>query len=137
LAKGREMVTSYIIGLFMNGIYQLIVCTAWGPSSRCGAPNWCFPVATAFRNTVNLSGIRKTLDTGVGGRSPASASLSLHLAVIAILACSSSGSARPNWDRNMRAVGQDMEVARAAGIRVEETPYHLLHHQHGAGRLWE
>ena len=61
MAKGREMVTSYIIGFFMNGIYQLVVLMAWGRSSRSAASRWCFR-GYGIRNTVNLIGIRKSLD---------------------------------------------------------------------------
>ncbi|MFA5698563.1 MAG: ABC transporter permease, partial [Sphaerochaeta sp.] len=43
MAKGREMVTSYIIGFFMNGIYQLVVLYGMGPIIKIISPNLLLP----------------------------------------------------------------------------------------------
>ena len=61
-AKGHEMIASYILGFFMNGIYQLIVLYLIG---------WLIPVHNkalllsrgyGVRNSISLSGIRSALD---------------------------------------------------------------------------
>ena len=120
LAKGREMVTSYIIGFFVNGIYQLVVLFMMGVV----IPNKSeilLPRGYGIRNTVNLIGIRKCLDNLIPLKI---AGVSIPLAtfrVIAVLCVFILWFKKTKLGQDMRAVGQDMEVARAAGIKVEET----------------
>ena len=121
MAKGREMVTSYIIGFFMNGIYQLVVLYGMGPLIKIISPNLLLPRGYGIRNTVNLIGIRKSLDNflmiRIGGV-PIPVGTFL---VIALLSVFILWFKKTKLGQDMRAVGQDMEVARAAGIRVEHT----------------
>ncbi|MCI2097218.1 MAG: ABC transporter permease [Sphaerochaeta sp.] len=121
LAKGREMVTSYIIGFFMNGIYQLIVLYCMGAIIPVRSSKLVLPRGYGIRNTVNLSGIRKTLDNLVSVKIAGISIPIATFAVIAILCLFIVWFRKTKLGQDMRAVGQDMEVARAAGIRVEET----------------
>ena len=59
MAKGREMVTSYIIGFFINGVYQLIVLYGMGSIIPIKNPALVLPRGYGIRNTVNLISIRK------------------------------------------------------------------------------
>ena len=61
MAKGREMVTSYIIGFFMNGIYQLVVSLYKELLSLSVQTPLSFPEGMGYVH-VNLIGIRKSLD---------------------------------------------------------------------------
>ena len=120
LAKGREMVTSYIIGFFVNGIYQLVVLFMMGSVIPIKS-EILLPRGYGIRNTVNLIGIRKCLDNLIPLKI---AGVSIPLAtflLIALLCVFILWFKKTKLGQDMRAVGQDMEVAREAGIKVEET----------------
>ena len=72
MAKGREMITSYIISYFMNGIYQLIVLYMMGPIIPIKHSSIKLPRGYGVRNTVSLLNMRQCLDNllavRVGGR---------------------------------------------------------------------
>jgi simple sugar transport system permease protein len=121
MAKGREMVTSYIIGFFINGLYQLIVLYGMGAVIPINSPTLVLPRGYGIRNTVNLIGIRRALDNILAVRLFGVVVPVLTLAVIAALCIFIVWFRRTKLGQDMRAVGQDMEVARAAGIRVEHT----------------
>lgn len=121
MAKGREMVTSYIIGFFMNGIYQLIVLYGMGAIIPIRSNALLLPRGYGIRNTVNLIGIRKTLDDLLTVRLFNIPIPLATFALIAILCLFVLWFKKTKLGQDMRAVGQDMEVARAAGIRVEHT----------------
>ena len=62
MAKGREMITSYIISYFMNGIYQLIVLYMMGPIIPIKHSTIKLPRGYGVRNTVSLLNMRQCLD---------------------------------------------------------------------------
>lgn len=120
MAKGREMVTSYIIGFFINGVYQLIVLFLMGVIIPIKS-DILLPRGYGIRNTVNLIGIRKCLDNLIPLKI---AGVSIPLAtflVIAVLCLFIIWFRKTKLGQDMRAVSQDMEVARDSGIKVEET----------------
>jgi simple sugar transport system permease protein len=121
MAKGREMVTSYIIGFFINGIYQLIVLYGMGPVIPIKDPALVLPRGYGIRNTVNLIGIRRALDDVLAIRVFGLSVPLMTFIVIALLCLFMVWFKKSKLGQDMRAVGQDMEVARAAGIRVEHT----------------
>ena len=61
-AKGREMITSYIIAFFMNGVYQLIVLFMMGPIIPIIHDTLKLPRGYGIRNTVSLLNMRQHLD---------------------------------------------------------------------------
>lgn len=120
-AKGREMVTSYILGFFMNGVYQLVVLYGMGPIIRIKNASLVLPRGYGIRNTVNLIGIRQSLDSIFdisifGIKIPL-----MTFIVIAVVCIFIVWFKKTKLGQDMRAVGQDMEVAAAAGIQVEHT----------------
>jgi simple sugar transport system permease protein len=121
LAKGREMVTSFILGFFMNGVYQLVVLYGFGSVVPMTNPAMVLSRGFGIRNVTNLEGIRKCLDNLMplnirGIDIPLATFLIIGLFCLFVL-----------WFRgtklgqDMRAVGQDMKVAGDAGIPVERT----------------
>ena len=60
-AKGREMVTSYILGFFVNGVYQLIVLYTMGKLIPISNPQLVLS-RDGIRNAINLTGVRHALD---------------------------------------------------------------------------
>lgn len=121
MAKGREMITSYIISFFINGVYQLIVLFMMGSIIPIQHFSIKLPRGYGIRNTVSLLNMRQSLDNAlainVGGvKIPL-----LTFAVIGLLCLFVLWFRKSKLGQDMRAVGQDMEVARAAGINVERT----------------
>ena len=120
-AKGREMITSYIISFFLNGLYQLVVLFMMGPIIPIKHFSIKLPRGYGIRNTVSLLNMRQCLDNAlavtVGGvKIPVLTFLIIGLLCLFIL-----WFRKTKLGQDMRAVGQDMEVARDAGINVERT----------------
>ena len=120
-AKGREMITSYIISFFVNGVYMLVVLYMMGPIIPIAHNTLKLPRGYGIRNTVSLLPMRQTIDNAlaiyVGG-------VKIHvltLIIIAVACLFIVWFRKTKLGQDMRAVGQDMEVARDAGINVERT----------------
>jgi simple sugar transport system permease protein len=121
MAKGREMVTSFILGFFMNGVYQLIVLYGFGSVVPITNPAMVLSRGFGIRNVTNLEGIRKCLDNLIP--------ISIHgidiplatFLVIALFCLFVVWFRRTKLGQDMRAVGQNMKVAGDAGIPVERT----------------
>ena len=103
MAKGREMITSYIISFFMNGIYQLIVLYMMGSI------------------IVSLLNMRQCLDNLLAIRVKGVKIPVLTFLIIALLCLFIVWFRKTKLGQDMRAVGQDINVARDAGINVERT----------------
>lgn len=120
-AKGREMITGYMISFFMNGVYQIIVLYMMGPIIPILHSSLKLPRGYGIRNTVSLLHMRQYLDNllaiHIGGvKIPL-----LTFVLIGLLCLFIIWFGRTKLGQDMRAVGQDMEVARDAGIKVERT----------------
>lgn len=120
-AKGREMVTSYIIGFFIAGVYQLIVLYGMGPIIPIKHSDLVLPRGYGIRNTVNLLNLRQCLDNVMAIWIGPIKIPVLPFLIIALMCFFIVWFRKTKLGQDMRAVGQDMEVARAAGIKVEET----------------
>ena len=120
-AKGREMVTSYIISYFLNGIYQLVVLYMMGSIIPIKHINIRLPRGYGIRNTVSLLNMRQCLDNALALRIKGVKVPVLTLLIIAAMCLVIVWFRRTKLGQDMRAVGQDMEVARSAGIAVERT----------------
>ena len=63
LARGREMITSYIISYFINGVYQLVVLYLMGSVIPIRHGSIKLPRGYGIRNTVSLLNMRQKLIT--------------------------------------------------------------------------
>lgn len=120
-ARGREMIASYMLAFFINGIYQFVVLYMMGPIIPILHDSILLPRGYGVRNTVGLLSMRQKVDNllavNIGGvKIPV-----LTLIIIALVCLFIVWFRRTKLGQDMRAVGQDMEVARAAGINVERT----------------
>ena len=120
-AKGREMVTGFMVAFFMNGIYQLIVLYGMGNIIPISNTSILLPRGYGIRNAISLLGIRQVLDKliplEIGG-------ILIPVAtfiVIATLCVFIVWFRKTKLGQDMRTVGQDNEVARTSGINVEKT----------------
>ena len=126
MAKGREMITSYIISYFINGVYQLVVLYLMGSIIPIKHTSIKLPRGYGIRNTVSLLNMRQNLDNliplyisipGVGSvKVPV-----MTFIIIALLCLIIVWFRKTKLGQDMRAVGQDMGVSRDAGINVERT----------------
>lgn len=121
MAKGREMITSYIINFFVNGWYQLIVLYIMGSIIPIIHASIMLPRGYGIRNTVSLLNMRQCLDdllaVRIGGvKIPVFTFILVGLMCLFIV-----WFRRTKLGQDMRAVGQDMDVARDAGINVDRT----------------
>ena len=126
-AKGQEMVTSYILGFFINGIYQLFVLYFMGWLIPMSDPAILLSRGYGVRNTVSLTGIRGVLDKLMP------ISFDLHIfkgsvtipvftfMVIAAFCFFVVWFRKSKLGQDMRAIGQNMAVADSAGIAVNRT----------------
>ncbi|QQO10405.1 ABC transporter permease [Breznakiella homolactica] len=120
-ARGREMVTGYILGFFMDGVYQFIVLYLMGSVIPVHSLAITLSRGYGIRNTLTLDSIRQSLDRliplKIGG-------ISIPLAnylVIGVLCLFIIWFRKTKLGQDMRAVGQDQQVAHSAGIPVDRT----------------
>ena len=121
MAKGREMITSYIISFFINGVYQLIVLYLMGSLIPIAHGSIKLPRGYGIRNTVSLLNMRQCIDNLLAIRVGGVKIPALTLLIIALMCLVLVWFRRTKLGHDMRAVGQDMQVARDAGIQVERT----------------
>ncbi len=120
-AKGREMVTGYILAFFINGIYQFFVLYLMGSVIPMRNPAIILSRGYGIRNTLNLESVRQSLDTILKVRLGPFSVPVVTFIVIALLCVFIVWFRKTKLGQDMRAVGQDMTVADAAGIPVEKT----------------
>jgi len=130
-AKGREMVTSYILGFFVNGIYQLAVLYFMGSLIPITNPALVLSRGYGIRNAINLTGISNVLDRLIPARIESFTLGAFHLEnvnvpvatflVIIAFCFFIVWFRRSKLGQDMRAIGQDMAVANSAGIPVNHT----------------
>jgi simple sugar transport system permease protein len=124
-ARGREMVTGYILGFFMDGFYQFIVLYLMGFIIPVHSLNITLSRGYGIRNTLTLDSVRQSLDRLIPLRIhfPFGV-INLPVAnylVIGVLCLFIIWFRKTKLGQDMRAVGQDQAVAHAAGIPVDRT----------------
>jgi simple sugar transport system permease protein len=120
-ARGREMVTGYILGFFMDGFYQFIVLYLMGPIIPVHSLNITLSRGYGVRNTLNLDSVRQSLDRLIPLRIGTITVPLANYLVIGALCLFIIWFRRTKLGQDMRAVGQDQGVAHASGIPVDRT----------------
>ena len=147
-AKGREMVTSYILGFFINGVYQMTVLYLMGWIIPITNPTLLLSRGYGVRNAVSLSGIRAVLDnlipTVITNPEGAKQFLNINGAgsfilvqlpffdgairlplatfiIIGLFCLFIVWFRKTKLGQDMRAIGQNQSVADSAGIPVYRT----------------
>jgi len=120
-AKGREMVTSLILGFFINGVYQLVVLYIMGKIIPIKNSALVLSRGYGIRNAIDLKGMRQSLDKLIPLKI---GDISVPVAtfiIIGLLCLFIWWFGKTKLGHDMRAVGQDMAVAEDSGIKVERT----------------
>ncbi|MCE5193536.1 ABC transporter permease [bacterium] len=120
-AKGREMVTSMILGFFINGVYQLVVLYFMGKIIPISNSALVLSRGYGIRNAIDLKGMRQSLDRLIPLKIGGIAVPVATFIFIALLCVFIWWFAKTKLGHDMRAVGQDMSVSENAGIKVERT----------------
>ena len=124
-AKGQEMVTSYILGFFINGVYQLVVLYFMGWVIPIVSPTLLLSRGYGIRNAVSLLGIRGVLDNLIPVSIPFfGGSVKVPLATLLVIAAFCFFIVwfrRTKLGQDMRAIGQSQSVADSSGIAVNKT----------------
>ena len=120
-AKGREMVTGFMLAFFMDGIYQIVVLYGMGNIIPISNSSILLSRGFGIKNTLDLFGIRGALDRLipleiVGIPIPVASFL-----VIATLCVFIIWFGKTKLFQAIRTVGQDNDIARTLGIDVERT----------------
>lgn len=118
-AKGKEMITSMILGFFANGIYQLVFIVLAGKIIPFSNPKMLMSTGEGLRNTLDLKIIRRAVDDLFFGRFtnfPVFTFIIIILLFIALYFF-----LKTKLGQEMRAVGQDMHIASISGIDVDRT----------------
>ncbi len=121
MSKGREMITSYIINFFINGWYLLIVLYTMGPIIPIIHSSIMLPRGYGIRNTVSLLNMRQCLDDLLAIRISGVKIPVFTFLLVGLLCLFIVWFRRTKLGQDMRAVGQDMQVAKDAGINVDRT----------------
>jgi simple sugar transport system permease protein len=121
LAKGREMVTSYIIGFFTNGAYQFVLLYLMGSLIPITNGELLLSRGYGIRNALDLPNIRQVLDNLVSIRLFGLKIPIATFAVILSFCLFIVWFKKTKIGQDMRAVGKNRAVANGAGIPVETT----------------
>jgi simple sugar transport system permease protein len=115
------MVTSYILGFFINGVYQLLVLYSMGSIIPINNSKIVLPRGYGIRNAIDLVNLRKSVDRLIPLEINGIEIPVMTFILVAILCVFIVWFRKTKLGQDMRAVGQNMEVARNAGIPVERT----------------
>ena len=120
-AKGREMVTSMMLGYFMSGVYELVVLYFMGRLIPIHNPVLVLSRGYGIRNALSMLTMRLSLDNLIPLKI---AGISIPVAtymMIGLLCVFIWWFGKTKLGHDMRAVGQHMGVSEDSGIKVERT----------------
>ena len=124
-ARGREMVTGYILGFFMDCFYQFVVLYLMGSVIPVHSLSITLSRGYGIRNTLNLDSVRQSLDRLLPLRLSLPSGIivlpAANYLIIGVLCLFIIWFRRTKLGQDMRAVGQDQGAAHASGIPVDRT----------------
>jgi len=128
-AKGREMITSLVLGFFMTGIYQFVVIICMGSIIPLHDPNKVLLLSKGFgvRNAIQLTLTKGSFDFFFDKLFGVPIKLfGVHIplfsfCIIGLLCIGTVWFRKTKLGQDMRAIGQDMGVSATAGINVDKT----------------
>jgi simple sugar transport system permease protein len=119
-AKGREMITSMMLGFFMNGIYQFFLLYLCGSIIPIKSPQLLLSRGYGVRNAITLK-VATGFDNiwkPVINKVPIPIGTFLIIVLICLFTV---WFRKTKLGQDMRAVGQEMGVSGTAGIKVDKT----------------
>jgi len=120
-AKGREMITSMILGFFINGVYQLIVLYGMGKVIPITDSSILLSRGYGIRNAIDLKNIRRALDDAIVLKIGEFSIPLLTIVAVVLFCVFIVWFRKTKLGQDMRAIGQDLEVSKSAGIAADRT----------------
>ena len=118
-AKGKEMITSMILGFFANGIYQLVFIVMAGKIIPFSNPKMLMSTGEGLRNTLDLNIVRRSVDDLFFAKYTNFPVVTFLVIIVFFIGLYFF--LKTKLGQEMRAVGQDMHVASISGINVDRT----------------
>lgn len=118
-AKGKEMITSMILGFFANGVYQLVFIVMAGTLISFSNPDILMSTGVGLRNTLDLDSVRKSVDNFIFGKYTSFPVFTFIIIIVFFIGIYFF--LKTKLGQEMRAVGQDMHIASISGINVDRT----------------
>lgn len=115
-APGREMIVGIVIGFLADGLYRIAFMVGYGTVIPAHDPGMVLSRGVGLRDTVDLSIMRRALDTAITVRVGGVTVPMLTFAVVALGAYLTWRLLRSRVGAHMRAVGSDERAAALAGI---------------------
>ncbi|MDD3704688.1 MAG: ABC transporter permease [Clostridiaceae bacterium] len=118
--KGKEMITSLMLGFFANGLYQLVFLTFMGTIIPVDNPEIILSGGVGLKNALDLKLIQYAIDNLVrpnimGVRIPV-VSLLLVVALCFVIKFL----VKTKLGQDFRALGQDINIAEVSGIKTDK-----------------
>lgn len=120
-AKGKEMITSMILGFFVNGVYQLFVLYGMGKVIPITDKAILLSRGYGIRNAIDLKNVRRVLGDAIVLHIGQFSIPVLTIIAIGLFCWFIVWFRKTKIGQDMRAIGQDIEVSKSAGINVNRT----------------
>jgi simple sugar transport system permease protein len=118
-AKGREMITSMMLGFFISGIYQAFTLYVCGSLIPIRNPKLLLSRGYGIRNAISLDTIHGFDNLLFIKNGNIMIPIGTFL-IVALLCVFTVWFRKTKFGQDMRAVGQDMVVSDTAGIKVDK-----------------
>jgi len=119
--KGKEMITTIIIGFLANGLYQFVYLVGYGTFIPAFNQEILLSRGIGVRNMVDLAGYRNLMEN-IWMIEVGDIHIPLFMIMVVLLFCVVVAYImNTRFGQRVRAVGQDMEKAAALGIDVNKT----------------
>jgi simple sugar transport system permease protein len=120
-AKGKEMITSMIFGFFAIYVWQLFFLAFVGWIIPMQNETMLLSSGVGVRNTIDLIGIRQSLDNILKIKITTGLAIPVSTIIVVALFCMLiTFLMKTKLGQDIRAVGQNMEIAAIAGIDVDK-----------------
>ncbi|MDY3868487.1 MAG: ABC transporter permease [Pyramidobacter sp.] len=120
-AKGKEMITGMILGYFANGLYQLVCLFMVGTVIHLSDVNLLLPSGVGLINTIDLKLWHYALDKMYVFKVMRMINIPVvTLTIVAVLCFLVNLLFKTKLGQDLRAVGQNRQIAEVAGINVNK-----------------
>ncbi|MFZ5352109.1 MAG: ABC transporter permease subunit [Bacillota bacterium] len=118
--KGKEMITSLILGFFANGLYQLVFLLFMGTLIPVKNPEIILSSGIGLKNALDLKFMQYAIDNIVKIRFMGIVIPVVPLILIVVLCIFIIFIVKTKLGQDFRALGQDLHVAKIAGINTDK-----------------
>ncbi|MDD2503806.1 MAG: ABC transporter permease [Clostridia bacterium] len=119
--KGKEMITSLMLGYFANGLYQLVFLTFMGTIIPVDNPEIILSNGVGLKNALDLKLIQYSIDNifrpNIMGIKIPIVTLLLVVALCYVITFL----VKTKLGQDFRALGQDISIAEVSGIKTDKT----------------